>query len=174
MRTPGTSSRLTCGRSNCAIPRRFTPCPLGPMADIAAESAAIERARQRLAVGDIATARREAEAIVDRAAGVELRCAAHLVLAACCDKAGDVAAALEHTRAAVACSPGDPVAHYAHAEQQEAAGDKAGAIASVGLATEIVPRFARALRYLGILLGESEDTEGAIEALERAIRVESN
>jgi len=144
------------------------------MADIAAQSARIEHARQRLAVGDLVTARKEAEAIIDRAAGLAERCAAHLVLAACCDKAGDVAAALEHTRAAVDCSPGDPVAHYAHAEQQEAAGDKAGAIATLHRAIEIEPRFARALRYLGILLGESEDVEGAIVALERALVLDPN
>ncbi|TMH58606.1 MAG: hypothetical protein E6H55_14015, partial [Betaproteobacteria bacterium] len=67
------------------------------MADIAAASAGIEHARRRLAAGDLATARSEAEAIIGSAAGGEERCAAHLVLAVCCDKAGDAAAALEHT-----------------------------------------------------------------------------
>ena len=147
---------------------------MGLMADIAAESSGIERARQRLAAGDLAAARSEAEAIIDRAAGVEERCAAHLVLAVCCDKAGDAAAALEHTRAAVDCSPGDPVAHYARAEQQEASGDQAGAIASLRRAIEIDSRFARALRYLGILVGESGDAEGAIAALEEALLIEPN
>ncbi|HYT47231.1 MAG TPA: tetratricopeptide repeat protein, partial [Burkholderiales bacterium] len=144
------------------------------MADIAAASSGIERARMRLAEGDLATARSEAEAIIGSAAGNEERCAAYLVLAVCCDRAGDAAAALEHTRAAVDSAPGDPVAHYAHAEQQEASGDKAGAIASLRRAIEIEPRFARALRYLGILLGEDGDAEGAIAALERALAFEPN
>src|SRR5437763_9274946 len=174
MRTRGTSSGPTCRRSNDAIPRRFTSWAIVLMADIAAESAGIERARQRLAVGDLVTARMEAEAIIDRAADAAERCAAHLVLAACCDKAGDVGAALEQTGAAVDCSPRNPVAHYAHAEQREAGGDKAGAIASLRRAIEIEPGFARALRYLGILLGESEDAEGAIVALERALTVDPN
>src|SRR5438874_12900554 len=174
MRTRGISSGPTCRRSNDAIPRRFTSCAIVLMADIAAESAGIERARQRLAVGDLVTARMEAEAIIDRAADATERCAAHLVLAACCDKAGDVAAALEQTGAAVDCSPRNPVAHYAHAEQREAVGDKAGAIASLRRAIEIEPRFARALRYLGILLGESEDAEGAIVAPERALTADPN
>src|SRR3989454_7836106 len=174
MRTRGTSSGLTWRRSNNAIPRRFTPCAMGLMADIATASAGIERARRRLAAGDLAAARSEAEAIIGSAAGSEERCAAHLVLAVCCDKAGDAAAALEHTRAAVHCAPGDPVAYYAHAEQQEASGDKAGAIASLRRAIEIEPRFARALRYLGILLGEGGDAEGAIAALEEALLIEPN
>lgn len=144
------------------------------MADLAAASAGIERARERLAAGDLAAARGEAEAIIDRATGREERCAAHLVLAACCDKAGDAAAAFEHTRVAVDCAPRNPVAHYAHAEQQEASGDKAGAIASVRRAIEIEPRFARAMRYLGILLGESGEIEAAIVALERALAIEPN
>jgi len=147
---------------------------MGLMADIAAASSGIERARMRLAEGDLATARSEAEAIIGSAAGNEERCAAYLVLAVCCDRAGDAAAALEHTRAAVDSAPGDPVAHYAHAEQQEASGDKAGAIASLRRAIEIEPRFARALRYLGILLGEDGDAEGAIAALERALAFEPN
>src|SRR5438552_167878 len=174
MRTRGTSSGLTWRRSNNAIPRRFTPCAMGLMANIATASAGIERARRRLAAGDLATARSEAEAIVGGAAGSEERCAAHLVLAVCCDKAGDAAAALEHTRAAVDSAPGDPVAYYAHAEQQEASGDKAGALASLRRAIEIEPRFARALRYLGILLGETGDAEGAIAALEDALLIEPN
>ena len=147
---------------------------MGLMADIAAASAGIEHARRRLAAGDLATARSEAEAIIGSAAGGEERCAAHLVLAVCCDKAGDAAAALEHTRAAVDCAPGDPVAYYANAEQQEASGDKAGAIASLRRAIEIEPRFARALRYLGILFGEGGDTEGAIAVLEEALLIEPN
>jgi CRISPR-associated protein Csy1 len=65
----------------------------------------------------------------------------------------------------------DPVALYARAEQQEAAGDKAGAIASLRRAVELDARYAPALRYLGILLGEGGDAEGAIGALERALSI---
>ena len=133
---------------------------------------AAERARQRLAAGDAEGARREAEAIVASAAGESERGAAHLLLSAICDKAGDAEAALAHAQRAIACAPRDPVAHYAHAELQEARLDKAGAIASLKRALEIEPRFAPALRYLAILLGESGDAPGAVAALEQALRLD--
>jgi protein O-GlcNAc transferase len=133
-----------------------------------------EIARQRLAAGDVAAARKEAQAIVENAASEAERAAAHLVLASCCERSGDVASALDHARRAVACTPQDAVAHYACAEIEETAGDKAGAIASLERALEHEPRFPRALRYLGILLGESGDAAGAVSALERAVQLEPN
>ena len=141
------------------------------MAEPGGPPARLDMARQRLAAGDLDGARREAEAIVANAAAPE-RCAAHLVLAACSQKSGDAAAALDHARRAVAFAPHDPLAHYACAELQESAGDKTGAIASLKRSLESAPRFARALRYLGILLGESGDAAGAADALEEAVRLE--
>ncbi|HTS21520.1 MAG TPA: tetratricopeptide repeat protein [Casimicrobiaceae bacterium] len=132
----------------------------------------VRSASQRLAAGDVAGARGEAEAILAQAATEAERGAAHLLLAACCEKGGDPRSALEHARSAVACAPDDPVARYALAELLEGAGDKPGAIANLRQALRLDPRFARALRYLGILLGESGDSDGALAALEEAVRFE--
>jgi protein O-GlcNAc transferase len=142
------------------------------MAETATWSARTEQARQRLAAGDIAGARGAAEAIVADAASDAERGAAHLVLAACCDKSGDAAGALAHAKTAVAFAPRDPVAHYAHAELLEAAGDTPRAIASLRRAIDLEPRFAQALRYLGILLGESGDASGAAVVFEQALRLD--
>ncbi len=144
------------------------------MAETAASRSRAERARQRLAAGDVDGARREAEAIVAGAATDAERGAAHLVLSACCQKSGDATAALAHVRSAMSLAPRDPVAHYAHAELQETAGDKPGAIASLKRAIDLEPRFTQALRYLGILLGESGDAQGAFAALEQALRLDPN
>ena len=133
---------------------------------------AAERARQHLAAGDVEGARREAEAIVAGVASESERSAAHLLLSAIFEKAGDAEAALAHAQSAIACAPRDPVAHYAHAELLEARRDQPGAIASLKRALEIDPRFARALRYLAILLGESGDAQGAVVALEQAVRLD--
>jgi protein O-GlcNAc transferase len=131
-----------------------------------------ESARQRLAAGDIAGARREAEAIVASAASDAERGAAHLVLAACYKKIGDAVAALIHARDAVRYAPRDGLAHYAHAELQETAGEKAAAIASLQRAVELDPNFAQAWRYLGILQGETGGYEGAVAALDSALRID--
>jgi CRISPR-associated protein Csy1 len=144
------------------------------MAESASWTAHADQARRRLASGDVAGARREAEAILASAASGAERGAAHLVLAACCEKNGDPAAALLHARSAVACAPGEALVHYAHAELQDKAGDKPAAIASLRRAVELDSRFAQAWRYLGILLGESGDNEGAVAALLAALRIDPN
>jgi CRISPR-associated protein Csy1 len=133
-----------------------------------------QHARARLAAGDIAGARAAAEAIIGDTQSDAERGAAHLLLASCCEKSGDVPAALANARKAIGYAPDDPVAHYAHAELQESSGDKAGAIESLRRAIEIEARFAPGLRYLGILLGESGDAEGAADALEQALAVDSD
>src|SRR5215472_9754157 len=107
----------------------FPPrCPLPTMGEAAAWSARADRARQLLARGDVAAARREAEAALAAATSDAERGAAHLVLAACCEKTGDAGAALAHASTAVGYLPRDPLARYACAEQQESAGDKPAAI----------------------------------------------
>jgi len=131
-----------------------------------------ERARQRLNTGDSAGARRECEAVLAGASTDAERAAAHLILAACCRKENNVDDALAHARAATTATPGDPVAHYAMAELQEAAGDISGAIASLGRALELDPRFVQACHYRGILLGESGDIAGARAAFEQAVRLD--
>ncbi len=142
------------------------------MAEPAGSPSRAESARQRLAAGDLVAARLEAEAVVTNAGTDAERAAALLVLAACCEKGGDVAMALAHARSAVASAPHDPVAHYACAELEEGAGDPRAAIASLERALDLDPRFARAQRYLGILLGESGNTAGALAALEQGVRLE--
>jgi protein O-GlcNAc transferase len=135
-------------------------------------SARVERARQRLAAGDLAGARREAEAILAGAGDAPDHVAAHLVLATCFDRAHDIKNAAAHARAAVARAPEDPVAHYVYGELQEQDGDKQGALASVRRALELNPKFVQAQHYLGILLGESGDTEGAAAAFEQTVRLD--
>jgi protein O-GlcNAc transferase len=141
------------------------------MTEFAGTPSRAELARRRLAAGDLKGARAQAEAILADASDAE-RGSAHLVLAACSEKSGNAASALEHARRAVACAPLDPMAHYACAELLESTGDKPGAIASLKRALAIEPRFARALRYLGILLGESGDAAAAVAALEQAVRLD--
>ena len=132
------------------------------------------RARERLAAGDLAAARAEAEAVIAGASGGGERGMAHLVLSACCQKSGDAAAALAHARSAVDLAPLDPLAHYALAELQEKAGDVEAAIASLRRAVEVQPGFAPAQRHLGILLGERGDNEGALAAFEAAVAIDPN
>ena len=144
------------------------------MAETAAWLERAAQAQRRLAAGDLAGARGEADAIIAGAAGAGERGIAYLVLAACCQKSGEGAAALTHAQSAVGCAPRDPFAHYALAELQEAADDAQGAIASLRRATELEPRFAQAQRRLGILLGEHGEGESAIAAFEAAVRTDAN
>ena len=137
-----------------------------------AGSTRVERARQRLAAGDLAGARREAEAVLAGAGQAEDHVAAHLVLATCFDRAHDIRNAMAHAQAAVARGPEDPVAHYVYGELQEQGGDKAGALASVRRSLALNPRFVQAQHYLGILLGESGDTEGAAAAFAETVRLD--
>jgi CRISPR-associated protein Csy1 len=142
------------------------------MAAAGTGSARVERARQRLAAGDLAGARREAEAILAGAGNAPDYVAAHLVLATCFDRAHDIKSATAHARAAVTRAPDDPVAHYVHGELQEQDGDKEGAMASVRRAVALNPNFVQAHHYLGILLGESGDAEGAVAAFEQTVRLD--
>jgi CRISPR-associated protein Csy1 len=142
------------------------------MAAAGTGSARVERARQRLAAGDLAGARREAEAILAGPGDAPDHVAAHLVLATCFDRAHDIKSAAAHARAAVTRAPDDPVAHYVHGELQEQDGDKEGALASVRRALALNPRFVQAQHYLGILLGETGDAEGAVAAFEQTVRLD--
>jgi protein O-GlcNAc transferase len=144
------------------------------MAESGGAPAPVERARQRFLAGDTAAARRECEAILKGITTDPERAAAHLLLAACCRKDRDPDAALAHARAAIAITPRDPIANYALAEAQEAAGDAKGALASVGRALDLNPRFVQAHHYRGILRGEAGDTLGAAEAFEEAVRLDPN
>ena len=142
------------------------------MAESGGAPSPVELARQRFIAGDTATARRECEAILKGTPADAERAAAHLLLAACCRKDRDPDAALAHARAAITMTPHDPIANYALAEAQEAAGDAKRALASVERALELNPRFVQAHHYRGILLGEAGDTTGAAEAFEQTVRLD--
>src|SRR5688572_16056741 len=111
----------------------------------------VERAQQRLSAQDLAGARRECAAILSDAAAEPGELAgAHLVLAACCRRGADPAAALAHLHGAVAMTPADPLTRYALAELLEDVGDKQGAIANLQRAVALNPAFVQAWNYLGI------------------------
>ncbi len=132
----------------------------------------VDQARQRFIAGDFASARRACEAILRDARDDAERGAAHLLLAACYRNERNMDAALAHARTAITSTPRDPIAHYALAELQEAAGDARGAMASVERALELNPAFVQAHHYLGILRGEAGDTPGAAAAFEQAVRLD--
>ncbi|HKW54649.1 MAG TPA: tetratricopeptide repeat protein, partial [Stellaceae bacterium] len=142
------------------------------MAEASTATARVERAKRLLASGDLAAARRDAEAILAGAVDRREQAAAHLILASCFEHGHDLGAALAQTGAAIELTPDDPIAHYVNGELQEQSGDKAAAIASVRAAVALDPRLVRARHYLGILLGESGDTEGAAAAFAETVRLD--
>ena len=131
-------------------------------------SPAIERARTRLAAGDLAAARRECEQLIT-AGDAGDAAAAHLVLSACAQREGDTGSARRHVDAALALDPDSALAHYAHAQIAERAGDVATAVASLEQAVRLQPGFAPAHQQLGILLGERGDAGRAAEAFARVV-----
>src|SRR4051794_7788326 len=114
-------------------------------------SAALQRARDRLAAGDVQSAKHACEAAVRESADPHSLAQAKLLLATCCQRAGDVVTALVHARDAVASDPHNALVHYGLAEIEERAGEKDAAIASVQRALAIDPAFIAAIFYLGIL-----------------------
>lgn len=134
--------------------------------------ARVERARQRLAAGDIAGARREGEVVLRAPESDAERADSHLVLAACAQHANDPALGLRHVQMAIALRPDDPMAHYLNAELSEAAGDKPAAIASLQRALALRPAFVQAWFYRGILQGESGDARAAAESFGETVRLD--
>jgi predicted O-linked N-acetylglucosamine transferase (SPINDLY family) len=129
-------------------------------------------AQRRLAAGDFGAARNIATVVLADTTSDAESSAAHLVLAACSRKAGDIDSALGHARAAVGLNPLDAVAYYALAEQMEAGRDVAGAVANLRRAIALNANFVQAHNYLGILLGESGDARGAAMAFANAVRID--
>jgi predicted O-linked N-acetylglucosamine transferase (SPINDLY family) len=132
----------------------------------------LEEARRRLAANDVAGARRQCEALLAGAEHSAAKAAVHLVLAECCRRSDDDAAAIAHVHEAIAGAPADPVARYALAELLDKAGAKDEAVASLRRAVEIEPRFAQGWNFLGILLGERGDAAGAALAFERTLELD--
>ncbi len=142
------------------------------MAEERNTGAAVTRAQRLLSSGDLAAAKREAEGILAAVPRDADYAAAHLVLATCCDRAQQLAAAIEHAEAAIQRVPEDAVAHYVRGELLERHGDKVSALASIRHALELNPQFVQAVHYLGILLGESGDTAGAAAAFAETVRLQ--
>ncbi|MEP7206600.1 MAG: tetratricopeptide repeat protein [Casimicrobiaceae bacterium] len=131
----------------------------------------VQRAREELARGRVASARREAAAVLAGAAGAMVA-QAHLVLAACDQRERKPDGALRHAHAAVAADPLDPGARYIMAEALEAGGDVAAATASVAEAVRLAPAFAQGWFYLGILEGEQGHHGAAAQAFEAVVRID--
>src|SRR5581483_3707890 len=97
MRTRAVSRRRTCRHSRRARPRRSHE----PESRIVTRPAArLERARSRLAAGDVAGARRECAPLAE--AEPRVAAAAHVVLSACAQREGDAQAARRHVETALA------------------------------------------------------------------------
>jgi CRISPR-associated protein Csy1 len=133
--------------------------------------AALERARVRMAAGDLDGARRACRPLAD---GPDPRqaAAAHLLLSACADRSGDVVAARHHVQAALQLNADDAVAHYALAELDERAGNPAAAIAGLERAVSKQPAFAAAHMRLGILHGERGDAGRAAQEFSRVVELD--
>ena len=139
------------------------------MSDVAATLAS---AREELARGDVAGARRRAQALARTAASPAHRAQAHLVLAACAQRTREFDDGLANARAALALDASNAVAHYVLAELLESTRDVSGAIDSLQRALALDASFVQAWFYLGILRGEQGDASGAAQAFEAAVRLD--
>ena len=142
------------------------------MADGALVTARLRAAQQRMASGDWPGARRDALAILASAGAERDRAGAHVILVRCCERDRNLPAAVEHARAALSITPGDPMALFVLADVLDASGEKGEAIAKLRLATTFHPRFVQAFHLLGILLGETGDAMGAHAAFESTVRLD--
>jgi CRISPR-associated protein Csy1 len=131
----------------------------------------LERARARLAAGDVAGARAECTSLT-RSSNAAQAAAAHLVLSACADREGDGALAERHVDAALARHPSDALAHYAKAQIAERRHDPKAAVASLENAIRHAPCFVAAHQLLGILLGEQGEASRAVEAFARVVALD--
>ena len=135
------------------------------------DAAAVERARARLAAGDVAGARRECERAL-HSGDAKASAAAHLVLSGCAKRDRDEAAQRRHVDQALALDPDNALAHYAAAELHEHAGAPEAAIASLERAVTLQPDFVAAHQRLGILRGERGDADGAVAAFTRVVTLD--
>lgn len=128
----------------------------------------VERARARLAAGDIAGARRDCIALV-RDGDPRIAAAAHLVLSACAKRAGDEQNARVHVGEALRHDPDNALANFAQAEIAERDGDIAAALDSLDHAVRVQPDFVAAHQRRGILHGERGDAIRAADAFTQVV-----
>ncbi|HEV2221018.1 MAG TPA: tetratricopeptide repeat protein [Casimicrobiaceae bacterium] len=136
------------------------------------EASAVDRARARLAAGDIAGARRECERAL-RSGDAKASAAAHLVLSGCAKRDRDEATQQRHVDQALALDPDNALAHCAAAELHEHAGALDAAIASLERAVGLQPGLVAAHQQLGILRGERGDADAAVAAFTRVVTLDS-
>jgi len=141
--------------------------------DVSAGTSAttLDYARARLAAGDIAGAREACTGIL-RSGDAREAAAAHLVLSACAQRAGDAASAREHIGMALGLDSGNALAHYARAEFAERSGDAESAIESLERAVALQPAFVAAHQLLGILYGERDNAQRAADAFSRVVALD--
>ena len=132
---------------------------------------ALERARARLAAGDLAAARRESSGVLGARDATRVA-AAHRVLAACASKAGDVDAALQHAETALKLTPNDAELYCELAELAERRGDVDGAIGRLQRAITLQPSLVRAHQQLGIVHGERGELTQAAHAFARVVALD--
>ena len=135
------------------------------------EASAVDRARARLAAGDIAGARRECERAL-RSGDAKASAAAHLVLSGCAKRDRDEATQQRHVDQALALDPDNALAHCAAAELHEHAGALDAAIASLERAVGLQPGLVAAHQRLGILRGERGDADAAVAAFARVVTLD--
>jgi len=131
----------------------------------------LERARTQLAAGNVAAARAACATIIGSANHAEAA-AAHLVLSACAQRAGDGELAERHVDLALERNPRDALAHYAKAQIAERR-DPDLAIAHLEDALRASPAFVAAHQLLGILCGERGDAARAAQAFADVTRLDS-
>jgi CRISPR-associated protein Csy1 len=140
-------------------------------ADGAAAQAALKRAFKLVAAGDVASAKLAcAEVIASGDAHEAAR--AHVVLARCAERTGDLVSARLHVESALRIYPDDAAVQYSWALAQERAGNAESAIVSLERAVALQSAFPAALHRLGILLAESGDAPRALAAFERVVALE--
>lgn len=113
------------------------------------EPPSLDRARQRLAAGDVAGAQREAEELLAATSDAGTIAGAHLVLAELLERANDKAAAIVNLRRAVAIDPTSVAAWNYLGILLGESGDNAGADAAFGETVRLDPQRATAWNNLG-------------------------
>src|SRR5579863_9343679 len=134
-------------------------------------TAALARARARLAAGDLAAARRECDTVIELG-DAKSSAAAHLVLSGCAKRADDHATQRRHVETALTLDPTSALAQYAMAEFHERSGAIEAAIGCLERAITLQSDFVAAHQQLGILRGEAGDATAAAVAFGQVVMLD--